>query len=161
MKNPFILLLLIGNFAFSQISTTNYYFIRHAEKVDQSENPDLSEIGKKRAENWCRVLSEIKFDFIYSTNFKRTLQTVLPISLDKKIIPIIYDPKTIDIETFLKETKFKTVLIVGHSNSTPDFVNKILAEKKYSKIEETIFENLYILSIHSDGSKHVQLLKID
>ncbi len=70
--------------SFGQNSTTTYYFIRHAEKVDNSKNPDLSEIGIERAKLWNEIFSEINIDAIYSTDFKRTLQTVTPTATNKQ-----------------------------------------------------------------------------
>lgn len=59
-------------------NTTTYYLIRHAEK-DQSDksnrNPHLTDEGLKRAENWSKILANVKFDKIYSTNYYRTLET--------------------------------------------------------------------------------------
>ncbi|SFE94612.1 histidine phosphatase family protein [Flavobacterium xueshanense] len=69
MKKILLLLaLLFLNISFGQHNITTYYFIRHAEKVDNSQNPDLSEKGLKRAELWNKIFSEISFDKIYSTD---------------------------------------------------------------------------------------------
>ena len=51
---------------------------------------------------------------------------------------------------FQQETKGKTVLVVGHSNTTPAFVNKILAEEKYKDIDDNNNANLYIVTISGD-----------
>ena len=46
-------------------TTTTYYLIRHAEK-DRSDksnrNPELTEIGKTRAQHWNEVFQNIAFD---------------------------------------------------------------------------------------------------
>ena len=62
MKKIIVFLL----FFFFQISLgqntfTQYYFIRHAEKADSSKNPDLSEKGLERAQEWKTLFSEINF----------------------------------------------------------------------------------------------------
>jgi 2,3-bisphosphoglycerate-dependent phosphoglycerate mutase len=161
MKKRLIILAFILQFVVVQAQNTTYYFIRHSEKIDNSENPDLSEKGKIRAENWNKIFSETKFDAIYSTDFKRTIQTITPILNLRKLKPTIYNPKTIDIELFKNETKNKTVLVVGHSNSTPDFVNKLINEKKYEKIDETVFGNLYIITILENEKAISQFLKLE
>lgn len=145
--------------SFGQNSTTTYYFIRHAEKVDNSKNPDLSEIGIERAKLWNEIFSEINLDAIYSTDFKRTLQTITPIANSKKVTIINYDPKTIDIESFKKNTLGKKVLVVGHSNTIPNFVNQIIDKNIYNDIDDVIFGNLYIVTINGDSISH-QLLKL-
>jgi 2,3-bisphosphoglycerate-dependent phosphoglycerate mutase len=161
MKKLLIILIFTLQFSESKAQTTTYYFIRHAEKMDNSENPNLSEKGKIRAENWNKIFSETKFDAVYSTDFKRTIQTATPILNSRNLKPIIYIPKTIDIELFKLENKNKTILVVGHSNSTPEFVNKLIREKKYEKIDETVFGNLYIVSILENEKAISQFLKLE
>lgn len=160
MKKFLLLLaLLLLNVSFGQSKTTTYYFIRHAEKVDSSQNPDLSEKGLQRAELWNKIFSEISFDEIYSTDYKRTLQTASPTATTKKMEIKLYNPKTLNIESFKKETLGKKVLIVGHSNTTPKFVNDIINQNLFSDIEDETFGNLYIVTI-IDGIISSQLLKL-
>ncbi|RTZ03730.1 phosphoglycerate mutase [Flavobacterium bomense] len=151
--------LLFLNISFGQ-STTTYYFIRHAEKVDNSQNPDLSEKGLKRAEKWNTIFSEISFDEIYSTDYKRTLQTASPTATTKKMKVKLYDPKNIPIEVFKKETIGKKILIVGHSNTIPKFVNQMINQNSFTDIQDKTFGNLYIV-IMVDEAITFQLLKLD
>ena len=161
MKKFLLLLtLLFLNISFAQSKITTYYFIRHAEKVDNSQNPDLSEKGLKRAELWNNIFSEVDFDEIYSTDYKRTLQTASPTATTKKIEIKLYNPKTINIESFKKETLGKKVLIVGHSNTTPKFVNDIINQNLFSDIEDETFGNLYIVTVVVNTISY-QLLKLE
>lgn len=144
---------------FAQNSTTTYYFIRHGEKVDDSKNPNLSETGFERAKFWNELFSEIKFDAIYSTDFNRTLQTVTPTATNQKISILKYNPKTINFELFKKDNLGKKVLVVGHSNTIPNFVNQIINKKIYADIEDSTFGNLYIVVLNGENSSH-QLLKL-
>ena len=136
-----------------QTVTSTYYFIRHAEK-DRSDSsnkdPHLTEAGKARAEHWSDVLREVKFDAVYSTNYTRTKETAQPTASKNHLDITIYNPNTIDAKSFLAETKGKTILIVGHSNTTPAFVNKILGNKKYDDIDDGNNGNLYIVSVTGD-----------
>lgn len=158
MKNYFLFLILLAQLSFAQHKTTTIYFIRHAEKADNSKNPDLSTTGLKRATHWSEVFSDIPFDAIYSTDFTRTKQTAAPTATNKKIDISIYDPKNIDIQKFKTDNLGKTVLVVGHSNSTPDFVNKLINQNLYALIDEKIFGNLYIVTLNGDLINH-QVLK--
>lgn len=161
MKKFLLLLaLLFLNISFAQSKTTTYYFIRHAEKIDSSQNPDLSEKGLKRAELWNKIFSEISFDEIYSTDYKRTLQSASPTATTKKIKIKLYNPKTLNIESFKKETLGKKVLIVGHSNTTPKFVNDIINQNLFSDIDDETFGNLYIITV-VDNTISYQLLKLE
>lgn len=153
----FALLLLFTSTIFSQIEkgeiieVTTYYFIRHAEK-DRSNpdenNPKLTEKGLNRAQSWSDILGQVKFDAVYSTDYERTLETGRPAAKKNNLDMVIYDPKIINApELFLKETIGKTVLIVGHSNTTPAFVNAVIKQKKYVDIDDSNNGNLYIVTL--------------
>ena len=137
----------------SEIKTSTFYFIRHAEKdrTDPSDkNPHLTEIGKTRANHWSEILGEVKFDAVYSTDYNRTKETAQPTAAKNNLEITLYDPKQIDAQSFLKDNEGKTVLIVGHSNTTPAFVNKILGANKYQDIDDSNNGNLYIVTVSGD-----------
>ena len=164
MKKVIVLLFLILNLHnINGQENTTYYFIRHAEKVrsDRSnKNPSLNEVGFKRAKKWQEVFSNIKFDAIYSTNYLRTRLTAKP-TADFQSLPILlYDPKNLYDKDFQRKTKGKTVLVVGHSNTTNVFVNKILGQDKYPEIDDKNNSNLYIVSIIDEVASAI-LLKIN
>lgn len=133
---------------------TTYYLIRHAEK-DRSNpsdrDPALSEAGLKRAENWNIYLKDVDFDMVYSTDYKRTKQTAMPIAqrIGKEIS--LYDPRDMASDEFMTITKGKTVLVVGHSNTTPVLANKLSGENKYDMIADSNNSNLYIITLSEDG----------
>jgi len=165
MRN-LLLILFLGICTFSikaqNINTTTYYLIRHAEKVrtDASDrNPHLNESGIDRAIFWSTVFKDIAFDMVYTTNYNRTIQTALPTAKSKNLELNFYDPKDMYNNPFIDETKGKNVLIVGHSNTTPQFVNKILKEEKYGDIEDNNNSNLYIVTLLNESISTV-LLKI-
>lgn len=147
-----------------QEMSTTYYFIRHAEKDESNpkdKDPHLSEAGKKRAEKWAEVFKEVEFDLIFSSDFHRTRETANAIagSQDKPVE--IYDPRKLNDEEFQKKSKGKTVLVVGHSNTNPHFVNLLLEEKKYSDIDEKESGSLFIVTVGEDGTKTSQVLYIN
>jgi phosphohistidine phosphatase SixA len=157
MKNNFLFLLLVVQLSFAQHKTTTIYFIRHAEKTDSSKNPDLSSVGLERAAHWGKIFSETTFDAIYSTDFKRTQQTAAPTAENKKLDITLYDAKSLDFDKFKSDNLGKTILVVGHSNTTPDFVNKLINQNVYAAIEDTNFGNLYIVTLNGDQVTHLLL----
>ena len=160
MKKIIVLLLFFWiQVTLGQNTITQYYFIRHAEKADSSKNPDLSEKGLERAQEWKALFSEINFDAVYSTDFNRTLQTIQPIVAGNNQLLKIYNPKMIDVELFKKETQCKTILIIGHSNTVPNMVNQIIKENKYVDIAENQFGNLYIITLF-ENQRQSQLLHL-
>lgn len=148
---------------FSQEEITTYYLIRHAEKVKTDttdKDPTLNNEGIKRSENWVKILSDVSFDAVYSTDYKRTKQTAKFIADSQKLQILGYDSGNMFDEAFQYNTKGKTILIVGHSNTTPYFANKILGIEKYPQIDETNNGNLYIVTVIGD-KKTSTLLKIN
>lgn len=151
MKRISFILLIFLNTACGQnasTETTTYYLIRHAEKDlsdPKNPNPDLTEAGIARSVKWQKMLSHIDFDAVYSTDFVRTRKTATPIAESEKLPLIIYDHKNLDYAKFIKETQGQTVLIVGHSNSTPKFVNWFLGYDKYEEIDEKQYGYLFIV----------------
>lgn len=144
-------------------TTSTYYLIRHAEK-DQSDksnrNPHLTDEGKNRAQNWANILEDVKFDAVYSTDYHRTKETAMPTAEANGLELSFYDPRNMDIASFTNDTNGKTVLIVGHSNTTPMFTNGLIGKKQYKMIDESNNANLYIVTITKD-SKTSTLLKVD
>ena len=63
-------------------------------------------------------------------------------------------------EAFQNNTKGKTVLIVGHSNTTNVFANKVLGVERYNEINDNNNSNLYIVTV-IDGKASSSLLKIN
>ena len=159
-------ILLLVTFLFPDIShnnCTNFYLIRHAEKVrsDKTDsNPDLNEKGLLRAHNWKNYFSNKNISKIYSTNYKRTLNTIKPLALENGLEALIYSASDIEYNDFIKSNIGETILIVGHSNTIPGFVNKLINNDYYSQIEDRNNSNLYIVSICESNITH-RLIKVD
>ncbi len=142
---------------------SSFYLIRHAEKlrIDKTErNPKLNEKGILRAEKWKEILKNINLDKIYSTDYNRTIETANPTSKSQNIDIIIYSPRNIDFRNFKETNKGKKVLIVGHSNTIPNFVNGLIEKDFYDQIDDLNNSNLYLVNICDDMVSH-QLIYIE
>ncbi len=136
---------------------STFYLIRHAEKVrtDKSnKDPKLNNKGIARALSWNEYFADKEISKIYSTNFKRTLETIKPIQESTDLYPMIYSPSDIDYENFVTSNKGEVVLIVGHSNTVPDFVNGLIKDSIYSQIDDLNNSNLYIVNICDYNISH-------
>ncbi len=146
-----------------EVKTTTYYLIRHAEK-DRSDpenrNPELTEEGMQRSLQWSNVFADIPLDMVYTTNYTRTKSTAYITSKSKSLEMTIYDPRQLYDADFQEATHGKTVLVVGHSNTTPSLANAMLGEERYPSIDDTNNGNLYIITITGD-TKTSQLLHIN
>ncbi len=143
---------------------TTYYFIRHAEKDrsnPEEKDPALNEAGINRAEKWAEIFKEVPFDLIYSSDFKRTKETAQKIAGSQNLEIQVYDPAKLNDEDFQQKTNGKTVLVVGHSNTNPRFVNSILGEEKYNDIDDKESGSLFIVGVLPEGTKTSQVLYIN
>ncbi len=135
---------------------TVYYLIRHAEK-DRSnadnQDPNLTIEGLKHAKRWAEYFEPINLDAVYSTTYLRTRQTVSLIAQQKQITIKPYDPATLYSEDFLKRTRRKHTLIVGHSNTIPKLVNNLIGEEKFGDMPDDDNSTLYKVTIDGNGKK--------
>ena len=149
MKNSvLVLILFVMQNLWSQ--STTIYMIRHAEKGDASADPELSEAGQARAAKWTVCFNDIPLDAIYSSDYKRTKQTAMPIAVSKGKEITIYNPSTLHLKMLTTENPGKTILIVGHSNTIPKQINDLLQQNKYPDIDESEFGHLYKITV--DGN---------
>jgi|TARA_B110000196_G_scaffold634_1_gene553 2,3-bisphosphoglycerate-dependent phosphoglycerate mutase len=142
---------------------TTYYLIRHAEKDRTNNtniNPNLNSDGLLRAEKWAKHFKYIELDAVYSTDYKRTQQTAAPTAKSKGLIIQSYNSSKMYDSIFKKNTKGKTVLVVGHSNTTPVFANTILGQKKYKNMSDNDNASLYIVTVVND-KKFSEIKKVN
>ncbi|TDT45448.1 histidine phosphatase superfamily protein (branch 1) [Maribacter spongiicola] len=133
-----------------QTSISTFYLIRHAEKDRNNPDdadPELNQKGLGRAMHWAEILADTELDAIYSTDYNRTSMTAAPTSVKQNIDVQYYDLSTIDVAQFKAENLDKSVLVVGHSNTTPEFVNKLIDEEKYFSIDDSENGILFIVKI--------------
>lgn len=144
-------------FCLSSCSSIQYFYVvRHAEKDPtpikaangDKPNPDpqLSAAGKQRAEALKERLSSEKIQYIFSTNTIRTRETAEPTRAYFQLQTQLYAPMPADsFITRVKNLK-GNILIVGHSNTVDDVVNKLTGEKKVpGDLPETEYNNLFII----------------
>ncbi len=156
MRTLLFLLCLISGLTIAQDAAekpTTLILIRHAEKGDDgSKDPPLSDAGTTRANNLVSVLKNTAIDAIYSSNYKRTKNTAVPVAQAKGLEIKIYEPKKEEeIKRIVAENKGKTVLVVGHSNTTP-WTASFLTGDKLKDFADTDYGNILIVSV-CDGGK--------
>ena len=157
------LLLLLSDFSFGQENEmTKIFLLRHTETLDDgTRDPELSKKGIDRAKKWTAILQSEKIDKVYSTDLKRTRALALTIANSQGIERITSYKRDLDMEIFLKEIKGKTVVVSGHSNTTPFMVNKLIGKEKFQQINDGDYGNLYIVTYFSKEKVSHTLLKIN
>ena len=139
-------------------STPRYYIVRHAEKTILTKdsasmmmnNPPLSEAGKVRAFVLRDELKDQHIQYIFSTNTIRAIATAEPLNESRGNTHIeFYSSSKDSLDGFiekLKSIKKGNVLVVGHSNTVDDIVNKLCNSAKISgDLKDSDYDNLYIV----------------
>lgn len=136
----------------SPVSAQNFsiYLVRHAEK--QAENPaaiqpdpSLTLCGKFRAKQLAEILTNIELKAVYSTHYKRTLETATPTAKDQQIAIKHYSPKNLKQLAWQLKQQQQSVLIVGHSNTTP-LLTRLLSGQALAPFTEDDYKMLYQIS---------------
>jgi broad specificity phosphatase PhoE len=156
-------LLLTLSLIFSSLASAHevtLYLIRHAQAQDDgTKNPHLTELGNQQAQQWAKIFSEVSFDQIISTDYHRTQETAAPTAKSKSLEVQSYDPKDFDIKNLVSKNNGNKILIVGHSNTTPDNVNELLDEKQFESIDHHDHGYLFIVKVYADKVS-VEKLKV-
>jgi len=135
------------------------FLVRHAEKVDASKDPELSEDGKTRADELAKALASADLEHIHSTDFIRTKDTAAPVASKTGLDVETYDPK--DLAGFAASLKKSggRHLVVGHSNTTPE-LTKLLGGDAGTEIDEkSEYDRLYVVTIGKDGTANSVMLR--
>ena len=134
-----------------------FYLVRHAEKQDDgTRNPSLTEAGAARADAIAQKLADTKLNTVYSTDYKRTIETATPTAKQHALEVTKYDPRK--LKGFAAELKGMdgTHLIVGHSNTTP-YLASLLIEEKLPMLTEKQYDRVYIVRIDDNGKATLEM----
>lgn len=136
---------------------TTFFLVRHAEKEMGIKEPSLTRDGTRRADKLRNMLKDVPLDAVYSSDYIRTKQTAQPTAKNQELEVQIYNPAELESagKMMLEKHTGGKILVVGHSNTTPNFVNIISGTKKAAAIEESEYDNLYIVTVHSSGQTEV------
>lgn len=141
---------------FESQATTTIIFVRHAEKATlPADDPDLNEAGQRRAAELARQLVDadvvpgVGVDAIFSTSFRRTVQTAKPVADALKLQIMTYDAADTEafLEAVVRDYKGKIILVVGHSNTVPDMIGNMGASKNVPPMADDEYDNIYLVSI--------------
>lgn len=134
------------------------YLVRHAEKAS-GPDPELTDAGTERARKLGNMLENVSLKGIYSTQTKRTVHTATPSAEKHKMEIDSYNArKQEELVTELKARKGEQFLIVGHSNSIPNMLNLFQEKKVYDHIDESVYDNFYVLII--DARDKVKIIEL-
>ena len=129
----------------------NIYLVRHAEKTVEQDDPDLTEAGLARAELLAELLGDEPIRAVWSTDYRRTQMTAVPLAARLGLDVRSYDAA--DLGAFAAQLleEGETAVIVGHSNTTPQLSVELGGEPGEPIVEATEYDRLYVLTISGEG----------
>ena len=131
------------------------FLIRHAEKsLEPGADPELSELGKARALQLVNIFSPTKTAAIFTSQYRRTQQTALPLAnaLGIAITALEINKDNAKQYTALLLERIcalpdkSNVLVVGHSNSIPAIVSAWTGEQ-VADIADDEYDRLYMVRL--------------
>ncbi len=101
------------------------YVVRHFDTPKGEKDPDLLPEGANRAEALARWFRGKRLCAVLVTQYKRTRQTAAPTAAGRSIAIQSYDAADTDGAVARAKASACPVLIVGHSNTVPEIVEKL------------------------------------
>lgn len=132
--------------------------VRHAERLDDSPNSPLNDVGRERVERLRALLADVDFTHVHSTNLTRTLDTARPIAEDDGVELVIYGPGELEqLAETIRATPGRH-LVSGHSNTTPRLA-EALGGDPHGPIDHMEYDRLYIIVIQPGRPAVTTLLR--
>jgi broad specificity phosphatase PhoE len=139
--------------------TTTVIVVRHAEKaMGQGDDPHLSEAGEARARALARSLADAGVTAVITTQFVRTAETAAPTAREAgvtaAVVPVKWDSVSSNaagIAAAVRGHRGGVVLVVGHSNTVPDIVAALGADRPV-EICDSEYDRMEIVTMEAGGS---------
>lgn len=131
---------------------TTVWIVRHAEKDTafiNRQDPDLTATGQQRALDLAAYLQNEPVVNVYSTDTKRTRHTAKYVKA-----PIeVYNPKNLTglLDLISQNTKGKSVLIVGHSNTVLETIEALGGKRPVPLLTDDDYD--YIFKVEIEAGK--------
>lgn len=146
--------------SFAQDRKVTILLVRHAEKADAtSQDPELSAEGRQRAERLVKAIGRYRPGAFYSTNYKRTRDTLAPLAAKRKKEIKIYDPrKPQDLIGEIMNSKTKRFVVSGHSNTIPGLANLIAKKELFKNLDESEYSVIWLVRMKNGKVTKLELL---
>ena len=133
--------------------------VRHAEKAAApAADPPLTPEGEARAAALWEAVKDAGVNAVITTQYVRTKATAQPTATALGITPEVINAAGAthpqNVAAAARKHAGRTVLVVGHSNTVPAIV-EALGAKKPPEICDPEYDNLFIVTIASDGKAGV------
>jgi broad specificity phosphatase PhoE len=136
------------------------YLVRHADRLDDSADTALSAAGEARAASLAALLRDAGITAIYTSEYRRTINTAQPLAAALKLTPVTVPAR--DLNALVKRVKESSgkdvVLIVGHDKTVPDIL-KSFGYPGEVRIGSAEYDKLFVLVPSGSGAPVVLRLR--
>ena len=139
-------------------NSTTVIVVRHAEKErDSGPDPPLTPAGQARAERLSRLFgagrAPGRVDAIYVSPTLRSRMTAAPLAARLGLTPIVgpeHDARRLAAQV-LREHGGGRILVVGHSDTVTDIVERLSGAKNLPHIADDEYGAMYIVTVPRIG----------
>ena len=121
----------------------SFYVMRHLQKGD-GQDPPLSEVGRANARRLIGFFAAEPPRVIYVSTTRRANETAEPLARKLRVKVRRYDPANSNALVARVLAERGPVLVVGHSNTVPEIVEKLGGERP-APLAETDFGDVWHL----------------
>lgn len=144
------------------LADTTVFVVRHAEKLDASDDPDLSSDGRERARLLRDMLRSVPLSAIYASKYKRARQTVAPAAEVQKVEITIHATNEIPglaagLRQAARDSVGRFILVAGHANTTATWIRELGGPPDLELLDHE-WDNFFVVTLGSGGrSRFVRL----
>ena len=107
-------------------ATWSVWLLRHAEKADDgTRDPPLDATGAARAAGLATQYAQAGIEALWSTDYRRTRDTLLPLAETTGVPVQTYDPREPAALVATLRARARNAMVVGHSNTIPDLTTRL------------------------------------
>lgn len=134
--------------------------VRHADKLDTSNDTELSPAGHARAAALAESLKDAGVTAIITTSYRRTQQTAQPLATMLGIRPTVVtvrwpiEDHVADVKAAVLKALPGVVLVVGHANTIVDLMAS-LNGPRLPEICDAVYNNIFVLYEHQGRTRAV------
>ena len=156
-----LVIVAIAAWFFVSLATTIVVVVRHAEKeLGTIEDPPLSQAGEQRAQQLARMFGErggrARIDAIIASDTRRAQRTAAPLA-DRLGITVTTVGATAydDLMRQIRAHRGGRILVVGHSNTVPEIVQRLAGDEQVPPIAEGDYSQIYVVTMPTLGPASV------
>lgn len=156
-----VLALGAGSCARAPQAPTTVLVVRHAEKATDADDSPLTEAGARAAQALARVAEGAGVAAVYSSQFRRNLDTARPLS-ERAGVAVTQAP--VDLQNpgdygqrlardILQKHAGQTVVVVGHANTVGATVDALAG--RANQVGDVQYGDLFVVIVTPEGPARV------